>query len=263
MALTVEKLYKMREASAILRVHPNTIRRWDREGKIKVVRTKRGHRRVPESEIDRIVHQTTAAIAQPPSQAASRDEGLAAFLNFVFSYHRDDWDLVRRAVIVRDNYTCQECGGREMITVHHKDGTSRNEPENLITLCQKCHAKIHQQTVSQQKEQEKEATKAPPPKIGEKTTIIETPPAPAPQEAVKVPRVTILNALEPVGLAQRAAFGDLLSAAVVLKRFSSKDLTARARCPESIANLFCERMKSLGHILDKNGIFELQIEVTR
>lgn len=42
------------EASRILKVDKNTIRRWDRSGKIRVNRTFGGHRRVPISEIDRI-----------------------------------------------------------------------------------------------------------------------------------------------------------------------------------------------------------------
>lgn len=259
-----EKLYKMREASALLGVHSNTIRRWDRQGKIKVVRAEGGHRRIPESEIDRIVHQTPASAVQPLGPTISKEEELSAFLKFVFSYHRDDWDLVKRAVIVRDNYTCQDCGGREMLEVHHRDGTGRNDPENLITLCQKCHRKVHPQTVPQPKEREKEAKPtAPPQEIKEKPAVEEIRPAPAPLEATKLPRLTILNTLAPAGLVQRTAYGDLLSAAAVLKRFTSKDLTARARCPESIANSFCERMSSLGYLANKDGTFELRVEVLK
>lgn len=279
MAETGEKLYKMGEVAAILRVHPNTIRRWDRLGKIKVVRAKGGHRRIPESEINRIAHQTPTAMTPATRPALSRDEELAAFLNFVFSHYRDDWDLVRRAIIVRDNYTCQECGGQEMIAVHHKDGTSRNELENLTTLCQKCHGKIHHQAIPWFKEQEKEATQeAPPQKIEKKIeagapepAIKEEvpPPKPAPEKPKKpvIPgeatRFAILDAMEPSGLALRSAFGDLLSAAILLKKFATNDLTARARCPESVAKLFCEKLTAIGYLANKDGMFELQVEVTR
>lgn len=54
--------------------------------------------------------------------------------------------------LVRDNFTCQECGsqlsrGRPRDTpnaanVHHIDYTS-DEPENLISLCVSCHRKVH------------------------------------------------------------------------------------------------------------------------
>ncbi len=50
-----EKLYTVKQASEILGVHPKTIQKWDREGKIRVVRTPGGRRRIPESEIKRLL----------------------------------------------------------------------------------------------------------------------------------------------------------------------------------------------------------------
>ena len=54
-----EKLYTVKQASEILGVHPKTIQKWDREGKIKVVRTPGGRRRIPEGEIKRLLGETT------------------------------------------------------------------------------------------------------------------------------------------------------------------------------------------------------------
>jgi len=54
-----EKLYTLKQASEILGVHPKTIQKWDREGKIQVVRTPGGRRRILESEIKRILGETT------------------------------------------------------------------------------------------------------------------------------------------------------------------------------------------------------------
>jgi len=54
-----EKLYTVKQASEILGVHPKTIQKWDREGKIRVVRTPGGRRRIPESEIKRLLGETT------------------------------------------------------------------------------------------------------------------------------------------------------------------------------------------------------------
>jgi len=51
----VEKLYTLKEAKKLLGVTTRTIQRWDRDGKIKVVRTVGGRRRIPESEIKRIL----------------------------------------------------------------------------------------------------------------------------------------------------------------------------------------------------------------
>ena len=50
-----EKLYTVKQASEVLGVHPKTIQKWDREGKIKVIRTPGGRRRIPESEIKRLL----------------------------------------------------------------------------------------------------------------------------------------------------------------------------------------------------------------
>ena len=46
-----EKLYRIKEASEILGVHPKTLQRLARGGKIRVVKTIGGIRRIPESEI--------------------------------------------------------------------------------------------------------------------------------------------------------------------------------------------------------------------
>jgi len=51
----IEKSYSMKEASEILGVHVRTLQKWDEEGKIHCVRTVGGKRRVPESEIKRIL----------------------------------------------------------------------------------------------------------------------------------------------------------------------------------------------------------------
>jgi excisionase family DNA binding protein len=50
-----EKLLTLREACRRLGVHPNTLRKWDGEGKISVVRTVGGRRRIPESEVERLI----------------------------------------------------------------------------------------------------------------------------------------------------------------------------------------------------------------
>jgi len=50
-----EKLLTLKEACRILSIHPNTLRRWEREGKIRVVRTPKGRRRIPESEVKRLI----------------------------------------------------------------------------------------------------------------------------------------------------------------------------------------------------------------
>ncbi|MEM3832393.1 MAG: IS607 family transposase [Thermoprotei archaeon] len=50
-----EKLYTIKEAKKLLGVTTWTIQQWDRQGKIRCVRTLGGRRRIPESEIKRIL----------------------------------------------------------------------------------------------------------------------------------------------------------------------------------------------------------------
>jgi putative resolvase len=50
-----ERLLTLQEACRRLGIHPNTLRRWDKQGKIRVVRTVGGRRRIPESELERLM----------------------------------------------------------------------------------------------------------------------------------------------------------------------------------------------------------------
>lgn len=55
----MDKLYRMGKAAHLLDVHPNTVRRWEAEGKLRCEWTPGGkERRIPESEIQRILGTT-------------------------------------------------------------------------------------------------------------------------------------------------------------------------------------------------------------
>ena len=60
-----------------------------------------------------------------------------------------DWGTVREAVLKRDNYKCVECGtpsGATEADVHHllpRSAGGTDEPSNLVTLCDGCHAAHH------------------------------------------------------------------------------------------------------------------------
>ncbi len=55
----------------------------------------------------------------------------------------------REIVLLRDGYCCTNCGGTNQLCVHHRDWNGRghpdadNHPDNLITLCNSCHMKLH------------------------------------------------------------------------------------------------------------------------
>lgn len=60
---------------------------------------------------------------------------------------------VREYVLFRDNHICQCCKGKskdKILNVHHIESrhTGGNTPNNLITLCETCHAGYHKGTVT-------------------------------------------------------------------------------------------------------------------
>ena len=64
----------MREAAKILGVSVRTIQRWDKSGKIKCIRTPGGKRRVPESEIRRILGLSEERVVVGYARVSSRSQ---------------------------------------------------------------------------------------------------------------------------------------------------------------------------------------------
>ena len=62
--------------------------------------------------------------------------------------------LLKESIRTRDNYKCQVCGCPQeecliKLSVHHVDYDKNNlDPNNLISLCQCCHTKIHMDAIS-------------------------------------------------------------------------------------------------------------------
>lgn len=65
-------------------------------------------------------------------------------------YTSDAWRCVRREVLRRDMFTCAMCFGRAEEVHHKQELTPKNiqdvnislNPDNLISLCHKCHTAI-------------------------------------------------------------------------------------------------------------------------
>ena len=60
---------------------------------------------------------------------------------------------VREYVLFRDGYVCQYCKGKskdKVLNVHHIESRKRggDAPNNLVTLCRKCHAEHHDKTIN-------------------------------------------------------------------------------------------------------------------
>lgn len=69
----METLFKITDAARALRVSGETIRRWAREGRIRVVQTPGGHLRIPQDEINRVSKgETSTADAETSTRSASR-----------------------------------------------------------------------------------------------------------------------------------------------------------------------------------------------
>jgi len=54
--------------------------------------------------------------------------------------------VVRPSVLKRDNYTCQKCGSKENLDVHHKI-VGIQTMDNFITYCRSCHKTTHNKEV--------------------------------------------------------------------------------------------------------------------
>ena len=68
-----------------------------------------------------------------------------------FSYG-SDWNMQRTSCLQRDNYTCQQCGSKEKIEVHHWEPYRfcyDNSLENLVTLCFDCHKDKHREYIEE------------------------------------------------------------------------------------------------------------------
>jgi 5-methylcytosine-specific restriction endonuclease McrA len=56
------------------------------------------------------------------------------------------YDRLRELVLRRDGWRCQCCGTKSNLEVHHKEFRSQcgdDSEENLITLCARCHSRVH------------------------------------------------------------------------------------------------------------------------
>jgi len=58
----------------------------------------------------------------------------------------ESYATLRLQILRRDGWMCQNCGPKDLLQIHHKEFRSHNgedSEENLITLCEECHALVH------------------------------------------------------------------------------------------------------------------------
>jgi hypothetical protein len=91
------------------------------------------------------IRRTTIEVAQFDLQQMKHPE--IAGVEYQQGPQLGFWN-VREYVLFRDNHTCQWCGGTSkdpILNVHHIESrkTGGDRPDNLITLCERCHRLIH------------------------------------------------------------------------------------------------------------------------
>lgn len=62
-----------------------------------------------------------------------------------------EWKAKRRQRLALDKYTCRLCGSGKNLHVHHISYKNLGKPEeldDLITLCDKCHARVHERDLN-------------------------------------------------------------------------------------------------------------------
>jgi len=92
----MERLYTMKEASKLLGVHIRTIQKWDKQGKIRCVRTVGGKRRVPESEIKRIlgIHEKRKIIGYARISSHTQKDDLERQVELIKNYAEErGWEV--------------------------------------------------------------------------------------------------------------------------------------------------------------------------
>ena len=109
---------------------------------------------LPVSDLILEVSQFDTALMKNPSliNEKVRHWGYQQGFNYGYSSRRE-------AILHRDNYTCQCCGKKNCrLEVHHikfKSNGGTDDEENLITLCEDCHKKVHRGDIVLEKKPKK------------------------------------------------------------------------------------------------------------
>lgn len=103
----MEDSYRIGDAASVLGVRVETLRRWEREGKVRATRTEGGQRRIPASEVARLLSERrdrTPIVAQstrnrfPGTVVEVKKDKVAATVEIVAGPHRILSLVTREAV---------------------------------------------------------------------------------------------------------------------------------------------------------------------
>ena len=56
-----------------------------------------------------------------------------------------EWQMMRKKILKRDKYTCQGCGDKTKLEVHHitYKRVGKEDTSDLVSVCRFCHQAIH------------------------------------------------------------------------------------------------------------------------
>ncbi len=103
----IKELYTPKEAAKILGVSVLTLQRWDRSGKIKVVRTPTNRRRFPRSEIERLLGE---------SNMLSPERNLVIYARVASLEQKRKGDLDRQVNYIKEKLDLRTYNNIEIIT---------------------------------------------------------------------------------------------------------------------------------------------------
>jgi putative resolvase len=104
----MEKLYRMNEAAKILGITVKTLQRWDHSGKAAFLRTPNGQRRLPESEINRLLGNSNSERSKKVlviyARVSSHEQKMKGDLQrqIEFIKHKMDLDSFDQVMVVDD-----------------------------------------------------------------------------------------------------------------------------------------------------------------
>lgn len=82
---------------------------------------------------------------EDPGVAPSEEAEILQNIPYGLYLQTEHWRNLRKSVLERDGRTCRHCGSGKHLRVHHITYARRGfeKLEDLITLCEDCHDKIH------------------------------------------------------------------------------------------------------------------------
>ncbi|MGJ7922602.1 IS607 family transposase [Neobacillus sp. LXY-4] len=111
----MEKLYRMNEAAKILGVTVKTLQRWDHSGKATFIRTPKGQRRLPESEINRL---------KGNSSKKERNKHLAIYARVSSHEQKTKGDLQRQIEFIKSK---MDMTSFNQVTIFEDVGSGLND----------------------------------------------------------------------------------------------------------------------------------------